>query len=90
MTREAEAAILEELRDIRAKLDALARPAAPAEGVVAYALPERVMEDYKISRATLHRWVASGCPHEKRGKILRFKLPDVAAWFGGRTLRRVK
>lgn len=48
---------------------------------------------FDVSRATVHNWIKhEGCPHKLRGKILRFEIAAVEAWFHGREpgLRRVK
>jgi excisionase family DNA binding protein len=62
----------------------------PAE---TYVDSEAIQKYFGISRATVHNWVhEDGCPHEKRGKILRFKLSAVESWFAGRNkpLKRVR
>lgn len=58
--------------------------------------PERVyvsvdvlQQHFGVSRTTVHSWVHSeGCPHDMRGRILRFKMADVEAWFASRPPRR--
>jgi hypothetical protein len=61
---------------------------APAE---TYVDAEALQKHFGISRALVHTWVhEEGCPHEKRGKILRFKLSAVESWFRGRKLRSVR
>lgn len=55
--------------------------------------PDELAAHYGVSRSTVHNWVKrDGCPHQIRGKVLRFDLAAVEAWFGGREpgLRRVK
>jgi excisionase family DNA binding protein len=50
-------------------------------------------EHYSVSRSTVQNWISEeGCPHIMRGKVLRFELAAVDAWFRGREpgLRRVK
>jgi excisionase family DNA binding protein len=52
-----------------------------------------VAEHFGVSRATVLNWVSDdGCPHIKRGKLLRFELAAMEAWFRGRApaLTRVK
>ena len=52
-----------------------------------------VAEHFSVSRATVHNWANDeGCPHLKRGKLLRFELAAVEGWFRGRDARltRVK
>jgi predicted DNA-binding transcriptional regulator AlpA len=40
---------------------------------------------FGVSRATIHAWIyEDGCPHIKRGKLLRFELAAVEAWFRSR------
>ena len=43
---------------------------------------------YGVSRATITNWMDEGCPHMRRGQILRFELPAVDAWFRGRAAQR--
>lgn len=50
-------------------------------------------EHYGISRTTVHTWIRDeGCPHILRGRVLRFELAAVEAWFRGRStgLKRIK
>lgn len=39
---------------------------------------------YGVSRATITNWIDDGCPHMRRGQILRFEFPAVDAWFRAR------
>jgi excisionase family DNA binding protein len=68
--------------------------AAPAEPrpVETYVDAEAVAKHFGVHRGTVHNWVhKEGCPHEMRGKILRFRLEAVEAWFRNRpTLRKVR
>lgn len=48
---------------------------------------------YSVSRGTVHNWIRfEDCPHIMHGKVLRFELAAVEAWFRGRdpSLKRVK
>lgn len=67
------------------------KPAVDAPAVT-YVSADVLQKHFGISRATVHTWVHDeGCPHEIRGRILRFKMADVEAWFSGRgQVRRVK
>lgn len=52
-----------------------------------------IAERFAVSRATVNHWTKhDGCPHLIRGKVLRFELAAVEAWFRGRGpgLTRVK
>jgi hypothetical protein len=54
---------------------------------------KEIAAHFGVSRATVSNWTAKeGCPHLLRGKVLRFELAAVEAWFRGRepSLRRVK
>jgi predicted DNA-binding transcriptional regulator AlpA len=78
---------VEELRElIRAELG------APKPEPDTYVDSEEIQRIYGISRGTVHNWVhKESCPHEMRGKILRFRLAAVEAWFRGRVpLRKVR
>lgn len=35
---------------------------------------------YKVSRQTIKNWVKQGCPVERIGKLLRFRLADIELW----------
>jgi phage terminase Nu1 subunit (DNA packaging protein) len=44
-----------------------------------------VQRHFDVSRATVHNWVhTEGCPHAKRGKVLRFQLSAVCEWYANR------
>jgi len=69
------------------------RSPAPAQPPPRYVDPAAIARHFGVSRATVHNWVhREGCPHEQRGKLVRFELAAVEAWFRGRApgLRRVK
>lgn len=54
-----------------------------------YVTSEALQQRFGISRATVHNWVHNrGCPHEMRGKILRFNLAAVEAWFAAKARPR--
>lgn len=57
-----------------------------------YVDSEALQKHFNVSRATVHNWIHDdGCPHEMRGKVLRFKLSAVEDWFTRRQpLRPVK
>jgi len=57
-----------------------------------YAEASDIAKHFGVSRATVSAWKQDGCPHILRGKVLRFELAAVEAWFRGREpgLRRVK
>lgn len=58
------------------------RGGAAAGPARSYIGPEELAKHFGVSRGTVHNWVRTGgCPHEVRGKIVRFKLSDVEAWF---------
>lgn len=82
--------------DLRALVrDEVARALGGKHGndaaVETYVAPDALEAHFGISRGTVHNWVREGCPHEVRGKILRFKMSEVEAWFSGRGgLRRVR
>jgi len=44
-------------------------------------------EHFKVSKATVSRWVASGCPHTVRRSRFQFDLEAVQAWRQARLKR---
>lgn len=69
---------------------AAGNPANDAPAAV-YVSADTLQKHFGVSRATVHSWVhKEGCPHDKRGRILRFKLGEVEAWFSQRKLRRAR
>jgi Helix-turn-helix domain len=63
-------------------------------GVETWVDAEAIEKHFGVSRGTVHNWLRNeSCPHEARGKIIRFKLSAVEAWFrqrGGKALRSVR
>jgi excisionase family DNA binding protein len=57
-----------------------------------YLTAAEIAKCFRVSRPTVSKWTAAGCPHIMRGNVLRFELAAVQAWFDGRQpgLRRVK
>ena len=56
-----------------------------------YVSIDDIQRHFGVSRGTVNNWVhKEGCPHDKRGRILRFKLGEVEAWFSERKLRRMR
>lgn len=54
---------------------------------------KEIAKHFGVSRATVQNWIRhEDCPCMSRGKVLRFELAAVEAWFRGRTpsLKRVK
>lgn len=50
---------------------------------------QKIAKHFGVSRATLHSWVhRGGCPHALRGKVLRFQLSAVSAWYVTRGIRQ--
>lgn len=46
---------------------------------------------FGVSRDTVRNWATKeGCPHSVHGKLWRFELAAVEAWFRGKGLRAVK
>jgi len=51
--------------------------------------PEEIQKRFGISRGTVHNWIRNeGCPHDMRGKILRFQISAVEAWFAAGRARK--
>jgi excisionase family DNA binding protein len=58
-----------------------------------YVDAKEIAEHFGVSRATVHAWIhEESCPHILKGRVLRFELAAVEAWFRGREpgLKRVK
>ncbi len=83
-------AMRRELAELRGELKSAANQQQPAE---TYVGSDSIQAHFGVSRATVHNWVHDeGCPHEQRGKVLRFKMSAVEDWFRGRrpTLKKVR
>lgn len=77
-----------ELAELRGELKTSANQQQTLE---VYVSSETIQKHFGVSRATVHNWIHDeGCPHEMRGKILRFKMTAVEDWFHGRKLRSVR
>ena len=66
---------------------------SPPKPGKSYLDANEIATHYGISRSTVQNWISEeDCPHIMRGKVLRFELAAVEAWFRGREpgLRRVK
>jgi hypothetical protein len=78
-------------RGVRRVLDEQKKPVEEPAGN--FVSGRAIAQRYGVSRATVHNWAThEGCPHITRGKLRRFNLEAVEAWFRGRTpgIRRVK
>jgi hypothetical protein len=75
----------EALRELvrEAVREALSGAPAP-EPAPTFVAPAAIAKHYGVSRGTVANWVKEGCPHEQRGRVLRFELAAVEAWFRGR------
>ena len=53
---------------------------------------EEIAAHFNVHSSTVHGWVKEGCPVVTRGKLWRFVLAEVEAWFRGRKpgIRAVK
>lgn len=82
------------MRKMREELLAAVRGTANSQAELeSYVDSEALQKHFGVSRQTVHDWVhKAGCPHEMRGKILRFKMTAVEDWFRGRprALKRVR
>lgn len=73
---------------------------AKANGNATHEQPSRYVDmqhladHYGVSKATVSNWIRKeSCPHIQRGKVVRFEIDAVEAWFRGRKstgLQRVK
>lgn len=91
--REERGEVLAELKLVREQLDRLTAAVAARPASESYVDHEVLEKHFGVSRATIHNWVhKEGCPHVLRGKVLRFQMSAVEAWFHGRgpNLKRVK
>lgn len=89
----ADSALLDEIRSVRRELAELRLELKSAnhQAVEIYVDSEAIQKHFGISRATVHNWIhEEACPHEMRGKVLRFKMSAVESWFSGRKLRSVR
>ncbi len=63
----------------------------PAEITKRYCDIAEIATYFGVSRDTVRKWATEDeCPHSVHGKLWRFELAAVEAWFHGKGLRRVK
>jgi len=61
----------------------------PPKPAKAYLDAAEVATHFGVSRTTVHEWTRNeDCPHVMRGKVLRYELAAVDAWFRGRSATR--
>ena len=78
----------EELCEIvRAAVHEALQNAPPRKVERQYIEASEVATYFGVSRATVTNWLDEGCPHMRRGQILRFELAAVDDWFRGRAAR---
>lgn len=59
---------------------------APAEPSSPYVDMETIAAHFQVSKSTVSKWLANGCPHIRRSKrMVRFELSAVEAWVRGRS-----
>lgn len=46
-----------------------------------------LMEQVRVSRSTIHRWLRQGLPRHKVGRIVLFDLQEVEEWIRQRAVR---
>lgn len=67
---------------------------ATHEPLARYVTMQNVADHFGVSKATVQNWISKEtCPHIQRGKVVRFEIAAVEAWFRGRKstgLQRVK